>query len=183
MKIGDWVYFQTRNWPKDSALVKAEHDSDEGLYTGSGKIVGIVGNHITVREEKTDFLVEVGPHPDDRVFPFTCDYQTLTLGHLRQFLDQHKNVPDDTPVTIALPLSYFGDLQKLPLDHPQYKEVFECEVVYARAISIAGFSSGEDYTDNYIPPAEWDDEVWEFTVEITPHPAQCFDASRRPENE
>lgn len=34
MKIGDWVHFQTRNWPKESASVKAEHDSDKGLYTG-----------------------------------------------------------------------------------------------------------------------------------------------------
>ena len=183
MKIGDWVYFQTRNWPKDSASVEVEHDSDEGLYAGRGKIVGIVGNNITVREEKTDFLVEMGPHPDDRIYPFTCDYETLTLGQLRQFLDQHKDVPDDTPVSIALPQKFFSDLEEMPPDHPQYKEVCECEYVEACAISIAGFTPSGEYTESYIPPAEWDDVMWEFSVEITPHPAQCFDALRRTEDE
>ncbi len=183
MKIGDWVYFKTRNWPKDSAIDEADHDSDEGFYTGRGKIVGIVGNNVTVREEATDFLVEVGPHPDDQLHPLIVDYETLTLGHLRQFLDQHKDVPDDTPVSIALPLVFFSDMDEMPPDHPEYKEVSECQYVEACAISITGFTEDGDFTESYIPPEERDEVDWDFSVEITPHPAQCFEALRRTEEE
>ena len=140
MKIGDWVFFKTRNWPKGSVTDEAVHVTDEGLYTGRGKIVGIVGDNVTVREEMTDFLVEVGPHPDDQLHPLDFDYETLTLGQLRQFLDQHKDVPDDTPVSIALPLSFFSDIDEMPPDHPDYKEVSECQYVEACGISITGFT-------------------------------------------
>ena len=54
MKIGDWVFFKTRNWPKGSVTGEAAYVTDEGLYSGRGEIVGIVGNNITVREEKTN---------------------------------------------------------------------------------------------------------------------------------
>ena len=69
MKIGDWVFFKTRNRPKDSDTGEAVHVTDDGLHTGRGKIVGIVGDNVTVREEKTEFLVDVGPHPDDQLHP------------------------------------------------------------------------------------------------------------------
>ena len=86
MKIGDWVLFTTRNWPKDSVPDEAELGFGQGLYTGRGKIVGIVGNNVTVCEENTNCLVEVGPHPDDQVHLLAFDYETLTVGHLRKFL-------------------------------------------------------------------------------------------------
>lgn len=54
MKIGDWVFFETRNRPTDSVTGEAVHATDEGLRTGRGRIVGIVGNSVTVREEKTN---------------------------------------------------------------------------------------------------------------------------------
>jgi hypothetical protein len=183
MNIGDWVFFKTRNWPKDSVPDEAERDPDEGLYTGRGKIVGIVGNHVTVREEKTNCLVEVGPHPDDQLHLLDCDYETLTIGHLRKFLDQHKEVPDDTPVAIALPLSFFSDLDEMPPDHPEFKEVSECQYVEACAISITGFTEDGEFTEFFIPPAQRDEVEWDFSVEITPNPVQCFEALRRTEDE
>jgi hypothetical protein len=183
MKIGDWVYFKTRNWPKDSVPDEAERDSDEGLYTGRGKIVGIAGDNVTVREEMTDFLVEVGLHPDDQLLPLDFDYATLTLGDLRQFLDQHKDIPEDTPVTIALPLSFFSDLDEMPPDHPEYNAVSEWQSVEACGISITGFTEDGDFTDSYIPPAERAEVDWNFSVEITPHPEQCFEALRTTEDE
>lgn len=180
MKIGDWVIFTTR---KDSDADDAVHVTGEGLYTGRGQIVGIVGNNITVREETTNRLVEVGPHPDDQIHSLDFDYETLTLGHLRQFLDQHKDVPDDTPVSIALPLSFFSDLDEMSPDHPDYKEVSECQYVEAYGISITGFTEDGDFTEGYIPPAERNDVDWSFSVEITPHPGQCFEALRRTDDE
>lgn len=183
MKIGDWVYFKTRNWPTDSVQDDADPDFDEGFYTGRGKIVDIVGDTVTVREEMTDFLVELGKHADDHIHPLDFSYEALTLGHLRQFLDQHRDVPDDTPVSIALPLSFFSDLDDMPPDHPEYKEVSECQYVDACAISITGFTEDGDFTEGFIPPAERDGVNWDFSVEITPHPAQSFEALRMSEDE
>ena len=100
MNVGDWVGFKTRNWQKDAR----SNVTGQGLYAGRGKIIGIAGDNYTVREEKTNRLVEVGPHPDDRIQPLGHDFATLTLGHLRAFLEQQKEAPDDIPVTIALPL-------------------------------------------------------------------------------
>ena len=183
MKIGDWVFFKTHNWPKGSVTGESAHVPDEGLYSGRGKIVGIVGNNVTVREEKTNSLVEVGPHPDDQLHSLSSDYATLTLGNLRKFLDQHKDVPDDTPVTIALPLSFISDLDEMPPDHPEYKAVSEWQSVEACGISITGFTEDGDFTDSYIPPAERVEVDWNFSVEITPHPEQCFEALRTTEDE
>jgi hypothetical protein len=93
-------------------------------------------------------------------------------------LDQHKNAPDDIPVTIALPLSFFSDLDEMPPDHPEFKAVSECQSVEACDISITGFTEDGDFTDKYIPPAEREEEDWIFSVEITPHPEHCFKALR-----
>lgn len=51
--------------------------------------------------------------------PLEYDFNTLTLGDLRAFLEEHKDVPDDVPVTIALPLGFFSDEDDLPPDHPE----------------------------------------------------------------
>ena len=59
MRIGDWVFFKTRNWPKGSVTGESAHVPDEGLYSGRGKVVGIVGNNVTVREEKTSSSVNL----------------------------------------------------------------------------------------------------------------------------
>lgn len=183
MRIGDWVFFKTRNWPQDSVPDEAELGFGERLYTGRGKIVGIVGNNVTVCEENANCLVEVGSHPDDQVHLLDFDYETLTIGHLRKFLDQHKDVPDDIPVAIALPLSFFSDLDEMPPDHPEFREVSECQYVEACAISITGFTDDGEFTESFIPPAERDEAEWDFSVEITPNPAQCFAALRRTEDE
>ncbi|MHB0956836.1 MAG: hypothetical protein ACYC0X_12935 [Pirellulaceae bacterium] len=179
MKIGEWVFFKTHNWPKVSVTGDAAHVTDEGLYSGRGKIVGIVGNIYTVREETANRLVEVGPHPDDQVRSLGVRYTTLTLGHLRTFLEQHKNVPDDIPVTIALPLNFFSDLDEMPPDHPEFKAVSECQIVDACEISIMGYTDDGAFMERYVPPAEREKEDWDFSVEIVPHPEQCFEAMRK----
>ena len=42
--------------------------------------------------------MEVGPHPDDEIRSLGFDYRTPTLGHLRAFLEEHQDAPDDIPV-------------------------------------------------------------------------------------
>ena len=98
-------------------------------------------------------------------------------------MEQNKEVPDDTPVAIALPLSFFSDLDEMPTDHPEFKEVSECQYVEASAISITGFTEDGDFTEGFIPPAERGEVEWDFSVEITPNPVQCFAALRRTDDE
>ena len=81
MKVGEWVFFKTRNWPKDERLTRIDSDTGEamditgeGLYQGRGQIIGIAGGNYTVREEKTSRLVEVGPHPDDEIRSLGFEY-------------------------------------------------------------------------------------------------------------
>ena len=190
MNIGDWVFFETCNWPKDVRSTKFDPATGEatdvtgqGAYSGRGKIVGIAGDNYTVREEKTDRLVEVGPHSDDQIRPLGYDYTTLTFGRLRVFLEQHKEAPDEIPVTIALPLSFFSDLDEMPPDHPEYKAVSECQSVEACGVSLMGLTQDGDFTDRYIPPAQREGEEWDFSVEITPNPEQCFEALREHEDD
>ena len=52
MKVGNWVFFKTRNWPKDVhtthidlATGKTKNITGQGLYQGRGKIVGIAGSN------------------------------------------------------------------------------------------------------------------------------------------
>ena len=61
MKVGDWVFFKTRNWPKDvqhtridPATGESKDIAGQGFYDGRGKIIGIAGSNITVREEKSN---------------------------------------------------------------------------------------------------------------------------------
>ena len=68
MNVGDWVFFKTRNWPKDASITQCDFSTGEtrdltgqGLYQGRGKVIGIAGGNITVREEKTNRLVDVRP--------------------------------------------------------------------------------------------------------------------------
>ena len=109
MNVGDWIFFKTGNWPKDVQATRidletgdSENTTGQGLYQGRGKIVGIAGDNYTVREEKSNRLVEVGPHPEDEIRPPAYEFSTLTLGPLRAFLEKHKDAPDDIPVTVAL---------------------------------------------------------------------------------
>jgi predicted translation initiation factor SUI1 len=50
LKVGDWVFFKTRNWPKDVQVTRIDLETGEsddatrqGLYQGRGRIVGIAG--------------------------------------------------------------------------------------------------------------------------------------------
>ena len=50
MKVGDWVSFKTRNWPKEVQRTRIDPDTGEskditgqGFYDGRGKIIGIAG--------------------------------------------------------------------------------------------------------------------------------------------
>ena len=189
MKVGDWVFFRTRNWPSDVRVIKSESSGEtadvtgESLYSGRGRIVGIAGSNYTVREEKADRLVEVGPHPEDRISPLAFGYATLTIGHLRAFLEQHKEAPDDIPVIIPLPLSFFSDLEDMPPDHPEYKAVSESQSVEACGIGFVGFTEDGEVSDEYIPREAREGKDWDFTLEIIPNAEQCFDALRERENE
>jgi len=190
MNVGDWVFFKTCNWPEDVRITKFDSATGEamdvtgqGLYSGRGKIVGIAGDNYTVREEKTNRLVEVGPHPDDQIRPLGYDYTTLTLGHLRAFLEQHKEAPDDIPVTITLPLNFFSDLDEMPSDHPEYKAVCECQSVDASGVAFLALSKRGETAERYIPPEKRKGEEWDFAVEIIPNDEQCFEAMREREEE
>ncbi len=190
MKVGDWVFFKTRNWPKDVQYTRIDPETGEaqdvtgqGLYDGRGKIIGIAGNKYTVREEKSNRLVEVGPDPEDVIRPLRSNYPTLTLGGLRAFLKQYKDAPEDIPVTVALPLGFFSDEDDLPPDHPEYKGISACQWVEASGIAFMAFSESGETADGYIPPEEREDEQWDFSVEIMPNDEQCYDAMRGNEDE
>ncbi len=108
MKVGDWVFFKTHNWPKDVrhtatdlATGETKNITGQGLYEGRGKIIGVAGDNYTVREEKSNRLVEVGPNPGDVIRPLGFEYATLTLGDLREFLERYSDAPDDIPVTLS----------------------------------------------------------------------------------
>ena len=190
MNVGDWVCFRTRNWPKDvrhagidPATGESKDITGEGSYQGRGKIIGIAGDNITVREEKSNRLVEVGPHPEDETRPLGYDYSPLTLGHLRAFLEQYKDAPDDIPVTIALPLSFFSDEDELPPDHPEYKAISACQSVEASGIAFMAFSESGEMAEGYIPPDECEGEEWDFFIEIMPDSEQCYEALRGDDEE
>jgi hypothetical protein len=190
MKLGDWVFFKTRNWPRDvratridPATGESEDISGQGFYDGRGRIIGIAGDNYTVREEKSDRLVEVGPHPDDMIRPLEYHYPTLTLGDLRAFLEQYKDAPDDIPVMIALPLEFFSDLEELPPDHPEYKAVSASQSVEASGITFMAFSESGEITEGYIPPKERGGEEWDFLVEIVPNDEKCYEAMREDADE
>ncbi len=190
MKVGDWVFFKTRNWPKgvritrvDSATGKKNDVTGKGFYQGRGKIIGVAGDNITVREEKSNRIVEVGPHPEDVIRSLGFEYSTLTLGVMRAFLEQHKDAPDEIPVTIALPLEFFGDEGDLPPDHPEFKAVSAFESVDASGIALVAFSESGEMTEGYIPPEKRGGEKWEFCIEISPNDAQSYEAMRERDKE
>ena len=190
MKVGDWVFFKTRNWPKYVRMTHVAPATGEerdvtghGLYAGRGKIVGIAGNNITVREETTHRLVEVGPHPEDVIRPLALKYATLTLGDLRALLQDCKDAPDDIPVTIALPMGFFSDDDDLPSDHPEYKAVSAWESVDASGIAFMAFSESGETTEGYIPPEKRGGEKWDFCIELSPNGEQCYEAMREREDE
>jgi len=154
----------------------------QGFYDGRGKIIGIAGDNYTVREEKSNRLVEVGPHPEDVICPLGFNYSTLTLGDLRAFLEQYKDAPDDIPVTIALPLGFFGDEDDIPLDHPEYKAVSAFQSVDACGIAFMAYSESGEMAEGYIPPEKRAGEAWDFSVEIMPNNEQCYGAMRERED-
>jgi hypothetical protein len=190
MKIGEWVFFKTRNWPKgvqytsiDPATGKGTDITGQGFYSGRGKIIGVAGGNITVREEKSNRLVEVGPHPEDVIRSLGFKYSTLTLGKLRAFLEQYRDAPDEIPVTVALPLEFFSDEEELPPDHPEYKAVSAFQSVDACGIAFMAFSEGGEMTEGYIPPEKRGGEKWDFSVEIMPSDEQCYEAMREGDDE
>jgi hypothetical protein len=190
MNVGDWVFFKTRNWPKDVRHTRIDPETSEskditgqGFYEGRGKIIGIAGDNYTVREEKSNRLVEVGPHPEDVIRPLGFKYSTLTLGYLRAFLEEYKDAPDEIPVTVALPLGFFSDEDELPLDHPEYKAVSAFQSVDACGIAFMAFSESGEMTEGYIPPEKRGGEKWDFSVEIMPNDEQCYEAMREDEDE
>jgi hypothetical protein len=188
MEAGDWVFFKTRNWPRgvqytriDPATDEREDITGQGFYSGRGKIVGIAGDNYTVREEKSNRLVEVGPDPEDVIRSLEFGHSALTLGDLRAFLKQYEDAPDDIPVTIALPLAFFGDEHDIPPDHPEYKAVSESHSVDASGIALMTFSESGEMTEGYIPPENREGEEWDFCVEIMPNDEQCYEAMRERE--
>ena len=188
MKIGDWVFFKTRNWPKgvqytriDPATGKGTDITGQGFYSGRGKVIGIAGSNTTVREEKSNRIVEVGPDPDDEIRPLGIKFPMLTLGDLRTFLERYKEAPDDIPVTMAVPLAFFSDEDDLPSDHPVYRAVSAFESVDASGIAFMAFSASGEMTEGYIPPEKREGEVWDFCVEIMPNDEQCYEAMRKRE--
>jgi len=190
MKTGDWVFFKTRNWPKDvqhfrldPATGKSLDVSGQGFYDGRGKIIGIAGSNVTVREEKSNRIVEVGPHPEDVIRPLAVKSYTLTLGDLRAFLEQHKDAPDDIPVTVALPLSFLSDEDELPPDHPEFKAVSACQSVDASGISLMALSESGEMTEGYLPPEKRGGEEWDFSIEIMPNDEHCYEAMRERDEE
>jgi hypothetical protein len=184
MNLGDWAFFKTRNWPDDVTSIESGHSgelkdvSGQRPYQGRGKVVGAAGKNYTVREEKTDRLIEVGPNQDDEIRPLQYHYPTLTLGDLRVFLEQHKDAPDEIPVSVALPLSFFSDLDEMPTDHPEYKAVSESYSVVASGIFFEALHESGNSAERYIPLKEREGEQWDFSVEIVPHSEESFHAMR-----
>lgn len=185
MNVGDWVFFKTREWPADERRIEPEHGAaklkdvgEERPYAGRGRVVGVAGKNYTVREEKTDRLVEVGPHPDDQICPLGHDLPTLTLGDLRAFLEEHKDAPDEVPVTVALPLSFFSDLDKMPSDHPEYKAVSECYSVAVSGIVFEDLNESRGSVNKHIPLKECEGKNWDFSIEIVPHDEESYHAMR-----
>ncbi len=185
MNVGDWVFFTTRNRPGDVRRIELDDDtaemedvSGQRPYSGRGRVVGVAGKNYTVREEKTDRLIEVGPHPDDEIRPLGYDLPTLTLGDLRAFLEEHEDAPDEVPVTVALPLSFFSDLDEMPSDHPEYKAVSECYSVAVTGIFFEARHESGDSANRYIPLKEREGENWDFSVEIVPHAEESYHAMR-----
>ncbi len=186
MNVGDWVFFKTRNWPEDAQLIEFDGDntasikdvSGERPYAGRGKVVGIAAKNYTVREETTDRLFEIGPHPDDEIRPFGYEWPKLTLGDLRAFLEKHKDAPDEVPVTIALPLSFFSDLDEMPPDHPECKAVSECYSVAVSGVFFEALHDNGDTANRYIPLDDREGDNWDFSVEIVPHAPESYHAMR-----
>jgi hypothetical protein len=190
MKVGDWVFFKTHNWPKDVRYTSTDPATGEtkditgqGLYEGRGKIIGVAGDNYTVREEKSDRLVEVGPNPEDVIRPLGFENATLTLGNLREFLERYSDAPNDIPVTVALPLGFFSDEDDLPPDHPEYRAVSAFHSVSASGIALMAYSDGGEMVEDYIPPDQREGEEWDFSVEIMPNGEQCFAAMRERDNQ
>lgn len=185
MHVGDWVFFTTQNWPGEVRRIEFDYDahsikdvSRQLPYTGRGRVVGVAGKNYTVREEKTDRLVEVGPHPNDEIRLLGYDLPTLTLGDLRAFLEKHKDAPDVVPVTVALPLSFFSDLDEMPSDHPEYKAVSESYSVAAACIFFEARHESGDSANRYIPLEDREGQNWDFSVEIVPHAEKSYHAMR-----
>jgi hypothetical protein len=129
LKVGDWAVFWTENWPPDAVAFEfpldgsapARNATGEGLYSGRGRIVSAGPDGWVIQEERSGRLTQIRPH--ERVEPMRRDEPTpMTLGELRRFVKEHSEAPDDTPVTIALPVGFTCDEdsnQDLPEDHPE----------------------------------------------------------------
>ncbi len=189
MKAGDWVSFWTNTWPNDVTSIRVSMDNPgkteditgKGLYMGRGRIVRVrETGAVLVREERSGRLVEVAPN--ERVEPLVLESRTLTLGDLRQFLEEYREAPDDTPVHVSLPVGFNCDDAGLELeeDHPERHEPNAFEDVPARGITFTAIEQESgDIADSYIPPEEWESgEDWFFAVCILPNGARAHDALR-----
>jgi hypothetical protein len=165
LKVGDWVVFWTKNWPKDVQTIKFTLDDSasgrnvtgEGLYSGRGKIVRVSSKSWVVQEERSDLLVEVD-YSERIELMDRGDYSPLTLGDLRQFIEKHKAAPDNTPIIISLPVGFTCDDEfphDLPEDHPEahmpdvFHTVFASHLVFTSVEEMADLAgqfedAGED---------------------------------------
>jgi hypothetical protein len=151
LKIGDWVVFRTRNWPKEVMRITLDEGetrnvTGEGLYVGRGKIIHAVEGGWTILEENSRVLVTVDPgeHIEPMSLPET---DPLTLGELRRFLDEHKDAPDNTPILVSLPIGFVCDEdsnRQLPEDHP---DAHTPDMFHSIAASHLIFTSLEEMTD------------------------------------
>lgn len=81
-----------------------------------------------------------------------------------------------------MPVSFFGDLDDVPPDAPEYKDVSASQSVEACGISFVGCTEDGEVADDYIPREAQDGKDWKFTLEIIPNAEQCFDALREPDD-
>lgn len=151
LKVGDWVFFRTKNWPRGVISIslgegESRNVTGEGLYMGRGKIVGADETGWTVQEENSTSLVKVEPGEQIRLMdqPST---EPMTMGDLRRFVDEHEDVPDNTPILVSLPVGFTCDEDyphALPEDHPEAHTPDTFQLV---AASHLFFTSLEDMAD------------------------------------
>jgi hypothetical protein len=151
LEIGDWVVFQTKNWPEGVTMIaldegKARDVTGNGLYAGRGKIIHTDAGGWSILEENSLRLIEVerGEHIKLMSPP---NIEPLTLGELRRFLDEHKDAPDNTPILVALPTGFVcdeGSNRELPDDHP---EAHTPDMHHLVAASHLIFTSIEEMAD------------------------------------
>jgi hypothetical protein len=188
LKVGDWVLFSTKNWPPEVLVIRLPLDEDdpssredvtgEGLYSGRGRIVRASPEGWVVQEERSNLLVDVDSGERIELMR-RYDDSPLTLGELRQFLEEHRDAPDNTPINVTLPLGFTCDEDYpwvMPEDHP---EAHAPDEFYTISASHIVFNSLEEMADL----AEQDEDAGEGMhpgpqIEIFLHFEEAHDALR-----